>query len=209
MPRPTTHNVVGSKWVFRTKFHADGTIERLKARLVAQGFTQIPRIDYSHTFSPVVKASTVRTILALAVLRNWPLHQLVVNNAFLNGSLTETVFMEQPPGYSNPRFPITFFDLRRPFMVSSKLHVLGSNGSVHFLPNLGFAVVKLTHLSSFSLEVKIPFIFSFMSTTLFSPEITLSSSTTLSLVSIKNFPSKTLANSIIFWVWKSCTLLMD
>lgn len=74
VPRPTRSNVVGSKWVFRTKFHDDGTIAKFKALLVAQGFTQVPGLDYSTTFSPVVKASTVRIILSLVVLNNWPLH---------------------------------------------------------------------------------------------------------------------------------------
>lgn len=59
VPSPTRSNIVGSKWVFSTKFHADGTIDKYKARLVAQGFTQVPGLDYSATFSPVVKASTL------------------------------------------------------------------------------------------------------------------------------------------------------
>lgn len=105
IPCPKNANVVGSKWVFRIKYHSDGSIERHKARLVAQGFTQLPEVDFSHTFSPVVKAATVRIILALAVQHNWALHQLDVKNAFLNGLLTKPVFMAQPPGFVDPRFP--------------------------------------------------------------------------------------------------------
>ncbi|KAM0002129.1 putative RNA-directed DNA polymerase [Helianthus debilis subsp. tardiflorus] len=105
VPRPSCTNVVGSKWVFRIKYHSDGSIDRYKARLVAQGFTQIPGLDYSHTFSPVVKASTIRIVLSLAVLNKWNLHQLDVKNAFLNGDLNETVFMEQPPGFVNLSHP--------------------------------------------------------------------------------------------------------
>lgn len=70
VPRPMNHPVVGSKWIYRTKFHTDGTIERHKARLVAQGFSQTPGLDYTHTFSQVIKASMVYIILSLAVLNN-------------------------------------------------------------------------------------------------------------------------------------------
>lgn len=73
LPPPNT-NIVGSKWVFRTKYKSDGSIDRYKARLVAQGFTQVPGMDFDHTFSPVVKAATVRVILALSVHFRWPLH---------------------------------------------------------------------------------------------------------------------------------------
>ncbi|GJV34144.1 retrovirus-related pol polyprotein from transposon RE1 [Tanacetum coccineum] len=76
-----------------------------KLFLGAQGCSQIPGLDYCHTFSPVVKASTVRIVISLAVLHKWKLHQLDVKNAFLNGHLNETVFMEQPPGFLNHQYP--------------------------------------------------------------------------------------------------------
>lgn len=113
VPRTPRSNIVGSKWVFQTKFLVDGSIDKLQARLVAQGFTQVPGLDYSATFIPVVKASTVCIILSLVVLNKWPLHQLDVKNAFLNGNLSDTVYMEQPPGFVDSRFTNHVYRLKK------------------------------------------------------------------------------------------------
>ena len=67
VPRPQHHNVVGCRWIFKTKLHSDGSIERHKARLVAQGFSQVHGLDFGDTFSPVVRPATVKIILSLAV----------------------------------------------------------------------------------------------------------------------------------------------
>ncbi|KAJ9551582.1 hypothetical protein OSB04_015627 [Centaurea solstitialis] len=98
-PPHTSQNVIGSKWVFRIKYNPDGSIERCKARLVAKGFHQRPGIDYSETFSPVIKPTTIRLVLSLAVCRGWSLRQLNINNAFLQGTLNEHVYMSQPTGF--------------------------------------------------------------------------------------------------------------
>ncbi|KAI3735041.1 hypothetical protein L6452_14528 [Arctium lappa] len=105
LPRPTDTNIIRCHWRFRHKFRSDGTLERYKARLVVNGRSQEVGIDCDETFSFVVKPTTIRTVLSLAMGRKWDIHQLDVKNAFLHGELNETVFMHQPPGFHNPSYP--------------------------------------------------------------------------------------------------------
>nr|GEY85778.1 ribonuclease H-like domain-containing protein [Tanacetum cinerariifolium] len=96
VPRLHNVNIVHCLWLFRHKHNADGSLNRYKARLVANGSSQLAGIDVDETFSPVVKPVTIRTVLSLAISRHWPVHQLDVKNVFLNGYLSETVYMQQP-----------------------------------------------------------------------------------------------------------------
>ena len=96
---PTGRKPVGCKWIFKTKRTSDGKVERYKARLVAKGYTQKPGEDYDETFSPVVRYSSIRTLLAFAVQNGMIIHQMDVVTAFLNGTLDEDIYMEQPPVY--------------------------------------------------------------------------------------------------------------
>ena len=92
VPPSHSQNVVGCKWVLHIKRNSDGTISKYKARLVTNGFHQWLGVDFHDAFSPVVKPTTIRLILTLALSPGWPLHQLDVNNAFLHGTLSEEVF---------------------------------------------------------------------------------------------------------------------
>lgn len=113
VPLEKSKNIIDCKWIYRVKRKSDGMIDRYKARLVAKGYTQRLGINYHSTFSPVIKLATVRLVLSLAVQNNWSMHQLDVNNAFLQEHLQEEVFMQQPPGFENPEFPNHVCRLRK------------------------------------------------------------------------------------------------
>ena len=99
VPPPNDRKIINSKWVFKCKLKENGLVERYKARLVAQGYSQRQGLDYEETFSPVVRFESVRTVIALAVSEKMKLHQMDVKTAFLNGELTEELFMKQPEGF--------------------------------------------------------------------------------------------------------------
>ena len=81
---------------------SDGTLDRYKARLVAQGFKHEYGIDYEETFAPVTKINVVRTLLSIAAVHHWPLWKMDVKNAFLHGDVQETMYMRLPPGFNFP-----------------------------------------------------------------------------------------------------------
>ena len=88
---PKDRKAVGSRWVFKVKHHSDGRVERYKCRLVAKGYSQLYGADYDETFSPVVRFSSIRTLLSFAVQNNLHVHQMDVVTAFLNGHLEEEI----------------------------------------------------------------------------------------------------------------------
>lgn len=113
VPRQAHQNIIGCRWIYTNKFFADGSHKCCKSRLVAKGYTQQFGRDYTSTFSPVIKATTIRLILDIAVSRSWPIQQLDVNNAFLQGTLKEEVYMEQPPGFIDRDKPSHVCRLRK------------------------------------------------------------------------------------------------
>ncbi|WVZ77133.1 hypothetical protein U9M48_025033 [Paspalum notatum var. saurae] len=141
VPPQKGRNVIDCKWVYKIKRNPDGSLDRYKARLVAKGFKQRFGIDYEDTFSPVVKAATIRIVLSIAVSRGWNLRQLDVQNAFLHGILEEEVYMKQPPGYEDKsmqnyvcKLDKALYGLKQAprawyARLSAKLHELGFNSS--------------------------------------------------------------------------------
>ncbi|KAK2444409.1 putative mitochondrial protein [Trifolium repens] len=94
VPRPKHVNVIGTKWVFKNKSNENGEVTRNKARLVAQGFTQIEGVDFGETFAHVARLESIRLLLAIACILKFKLFQMDVKSAFLNGYLHEEVYVE-------------------------------------------------------------------------------------------------------------------
>lgn len=113
VPRPTHQSIIGTKWVFRNKKDENGIIIRNKARLVAQGFNQEEGIDYEETFAPVARLEAIRMLLAFGCYKNFKLFQMDVKSAFLNGLISEEVYVEQPPGFESHEFPNHVFKLSK------------------------------------------------------------------------------------------------
>jgi hypothetical protein len=97
---PAGRNAIGCRWVYKRKIGADGSVARYKARLVAKGFSQREGLDYGEVFAPVVKFTTLRTLLALAATSGDTVFQMDVDTAFLYAPVEEDIYMRQPEGYT-------------------------------------------------------------------------------------------------------------
>lgn len=99
VPRPEGKSVVTSRWHYKVKFAADGSVEKYKSRFVARGFSQIEGVDYGETFAPVARYTSIRSVIALAAKMGWRIHQMDVKIAFLHGEIEEEIYIEQPQGF--------------------------------------------------------------------------------------------------------------
>jgi hypothetical protein len=99
VPLAKGRKLVRCKWIYRTKYASDGSVERHKARLVTKGFSQVEGIYYNETFSPIPKMNSICLVLSLATSHKWEVHQMDVKSTFLHGYLQEEIYMEQPPCY--------------------------------------------------------------------------------------------------------------
>jgi hypothetical protein len=97
--RTVGKSVVTSRWLYKTEYATDGSIEKHKAHFVAQGFSQIEGVDYDETFAPVARYTSIRSIIAIATEMGWSIHQMDVKTTFLNRFIDEEVYIEQPQGF--------------------------------------------------------------------------------------------------------------
>ncbi|SLM33510.1 related to retrotransposon hobase [Lasallia pustulata] len=95
---PKGANIVTSKWVFKPKLQTDGKLDKLKARIVTRGFSQMHGINYEDTFAPTIKYDTLRAFLAIVAMEDLECHQVDMNNAFIKSFLKEEIYMAAPPG---------------------------------------------------------------------------------------------------------------
>jgi hypothetical protein len=113
VPRPEGVNIIGTKWVYRNKSDESGVVTRNKARLVAQGYSQIEGVDFDETFAPVARLESIRLLLGVACILKFKLFQMDVKSAFLNGYLNEEVYVEQPKGFVDPNYPDHVYRLKK------------------------------------------------------------------------------------------------
>ncbi|WJX39850.1 hypothetical protein P8452_27360 [Trifolium repens] len=113
VPRPAHKNIIGTKWVFRNKMNEQGEVVRNKARLVAQGYSQQEGIDFTETFAPVARLEAIRLLLSYAVNNGITLYQMDVKSAFLNGVISEEVYVKQPPGFEDLKNPDYVYKLKK------------------------------------------------------------------------------------------------
>jgi hypothetical protein len=106
-------NIVGTKCVFHKKQDKHGVVTRNKARLIAKGYSQVEGLDFDETFAPAARLESIRILLAYATHHDFKLYQMNAKSAFLNGPIKEEVYVEQPPGFEDEKYPNHVYKLHK------------------------------------------------------------------------------------------------
>ena len=156
--RPQIKFDVTSTWIYNINHVADGSIEKYKARFVAQGFSQKEGIDYEETFAPVARYTSIRTILALAAVMKSKIHQMDVKTTFLNGLVEEEVYMEQPLGFKTHDRNTHVCKLKKALYGLKQAPSTWYGRMDSFLVSLGFSKSKADFKLYFKVEGRRPVI---------------------------------------------------
>jgi hypothetical protein len=141
--KPSDHNIIGTKWVFRNKQNENGVILRNKARLVAQGYTQVEGLDFDETFAPVARLEAIQILLAHATSHNIKLYQMDVKSAFLNDKINELVYVEQPPSFEDSKKPNYVYKLSKALYDLKQAPHAWYERLQNFLVSKGFKIRKV------------------------------------------------------------------
>ena len=142
VPRQKDKSAVSSKWIFKTKHSANGSIEKYKARFIARGFSQKEGIDCEETFSPVARYTSIRIVLALEAKNKWKLHQMDVKTTFLNVLIEEEVYIEQPQIFETDDWESYVWRLKKALYGIKQAPGAWYERIYGFLMSLGFTKIK-------------------------------------------------------------------
>ena len=135
---PEGKEAIGCKCVFKVKHNSEGEVERCKCRLVAKGYSQRYGVDFEETFAPVVRFSSIRTLLAFTVSNNMIVHQMDVVTAFLIGELQEYIYMQQSPGYEVPDRDKLVYRLKKSLFGLKQASKCWNKSFQDFIQDLGY-----------------------------------------------------------------------
>ena len=148
VPRPEGEHIIGTKWIFRNKIDKEGNVIRNKARLVAQGYSQIEGVDYDETFALIARMESIRILLALACQLKFKLYEMDVKTAFLNRLLNEDVYVAQPKGFIDPHFLDHVLYLKKALYGFKQAPRAWYDRLTQYLVSYGFTRRKADQLSS-------------------------------------------------------------
>lgn len=142
---PPGANIVGSRWVDRRKYDENGNVTGYRSRVVAQGFTQEYLVDYSETFAPTAKLTSIRMVLALAAHNRWHVHQMDVKSAYLNAEIDEEIYVRQPEGYIEPGKETYIWKLLKSLYGLKQAGQKWHQKLTQTMKELGFSVCPVDH----------------------------------------------------------------